>query len=81
MGRQSGFYWVKLNGEWLIGQFKDSWYFCDPMLDYPGGRDDDDLEKIDERRIENKPCEPEPETEEEKQMKRDFNSLPLKDGN
>lgn len=51
--RQPGYYWVKIDGQWMIGEFKtDSWYFCDPMMDYPGGHDGDDFEEIDEGRIE-----------------------------
>jgi hypothetical protein len=50
--REEGFYWVEEDGEWIVGQFKnESWYFCDPMLDRPGGWLDEDLDEIDENRI------------------------------
>lgn len=52
MTRELGFYWVKVEGKWVIGEFgSDSWYFTDPMLDRPGGWYDEDLDEIDEVKL------------------------------
>lgn len=49
--RQSGYYWVKYNGEWEVAEYFESWNNwnqCGVLQDY----EDSDFEEIDERRIE-----------------------------
>lgn len=52
MNRQAGYYWVKLHGEWVIAK----WYFENgyhwDLFDGGMPFKDNQLEEIDERRIE-----------------------------
>lgn len=48
MKRESGFYWVKYKGEWIVAKWNGFWFRTGVWkIDQ-----DSDLEEIDERRIE-----------------------------
>ncbi|QFG15321.1 hypothetical protein 4L372X_009 [Aeromonas phage 4_L372X] len=49
MSRESGFYWVMYQGEWVIAKWVDiEWAVPDVWIDL----DDYDMDEIDENRIE-----------------------------
>lgn len=48
MKRESGYYWIKLHGEWMIGYYSHSeWNIYENFATF----DDEELDEIDENRI------------------------------